>query len=176
MHAPETRPIPNITRPRSSRDDSIAEASDNGVVILPLVTRLLLAGAVAAAAAACWGGGAFAGVRASPASTCAVAWNRGAAPSLRMKVAAEHPRGAFIGGGAVTIGTVTWSKAQAPTQTDATGCAIQFILRDGRTLMVSGAWKNGVITSWIGPVASNRTIPVPDNTTVHTDGTVGFHG
>jgi hypothetical protein len=140
------------------------------------VSRLLVVGTVAVAVTACCSGGVLAGVRESPASTCAVAWNHGSAVSLRMRVAAEHPRGAFINGGGVTIGTVTWSKGQSPAQTEGKGCAIQFILRDGRTLMVSGAWKDGLITRWVGPVASDRAIPVPDNATVHTDGTVGFHG
>jgi hypothetical protein len=43
-------------------------------------------------------------------------------------------------------------------------------------MTVSGSWKNGLITTWVGPVSSNRPIPVPNNTTVHADGTVGFHG
>jgi hypothetical protein len=60
----------------------------------------------------------------SPASTCAVAWNHGAAPSLRKEIAAKHSHGAFIASGGVTIFTDTWSIGHASTHTESKGCAI----------------------------------------------------
>ena len=132
-----------------------------------VVSSVVLAGGITVPAA----------VAASPASTCAVAWNKGSSAALRSKIAADHPRGAFIdNAGASNTMTVTWSKTKAAKETHGTGCSIQFILRSGDTVTVFGSWKSGAISTWDGPVPSNRPIPVPDNTTVHADGTVGFHG
>ena len=137
--------------------------------------RLVAMGVVVAALCGC--GSAAAMSRESPASACAVAWNRGSTSSLRAKVAAEHPRGAFIDSGGTNVSTMTWSKGQTPTQSSATGCSIQFILNGGRTSTVFGPWENKAITKWVGPLINTRvTFPLPDNTNVHVDGTVGFHG
>jgi len=104
-----------------------------------------------------------------------VAWNHGAPAKLRASIAAQRPSGAFVTDD-VNVYSMSWTKHAVSTSTGAPGCGIQFILRDGRTLSVSGAWKTGGITTWVGPVRSNRPLPVPDNSTVRPDGTVGFHG
>jgi hypothetical protein len=133
----------------------------------------LLALAIVAALGAC---GAASASRESSASSCAVAWNLGSTPSLRAKIVAEHPQGAFIGGGA-SVSTIVWSKGQTLTQSGGTGCSIQFVLSGGRTSTVFGAWKNEAITTWVGPVISKPLQIVPPlNTNVHANGTVGFHG
>jgi hypothetical protein len=124
----------------------------------------------------CLAGNALGARSSSGATACAVAWNHGAASSLRARIVAAHPRGAFIDGAGATIGTVAWSKDGPVTQTRSQGCAIEFILARGDTLMVSGAWRNGKIPRWIGPVPSRRPVPALDNATVRPDGTVGFHG
>jgi hypothetical protein len=108
-------------------------------------------------------------------SGCAVAWNRTAPAALRSSIAGDHPRGAFVNG-AVSAGTVTWTKGGKSTSTSGPGCGIQFILASGRTLAVWGTWRDGRVPKWSGPVTSARPIPVPNNSNVHPDGTVGFHG
>jgi hypothetical protein len=108
-------------------------------------------------------------------SRCATAWNRTAPHALRARIVASNPRGAFINPGGSTVTSVTWTKT-GQSSSSAPGCSIVFVLHDGHVLAVSGAWARGAVAKWIGPVASNRVIPLPTNTTVHPDGTVGFHG
>lgn len=108
-------------------------------------------------------------------SACAVAWNHGAPAAVRASIAARHPRGAFINS-RVSVGTDTWAKGGSQSSTSAQGCGIQFILSNGDVLAVWSAWSGGRITKWAGPVRSSRPIPVPNNGSVRTDGTVGFHG
>jgi hypothetical protein len=132
--------------------------------------------AVPAALTLLLSGSALGANSASGASACAVAWNHGAPRALRARIVAAHPRGAFIDGAGASVGTVEWSKGGPVTRTQSRGCAIEFILSAGDTLMVSGAWSNGKIENWVGPVRSKRPMRVPDNTTVHPDGAVGFHG
>jgi hypothetical protein len=123
------------------------------------------------------GGPGLAAARQTPESACALAWNDDAKSSLRASVASMHPRGAFIHRSQVGIDRVTWTKSShRSSSAQSRGCSIQFILRNGRTLALFGSWKDGSITRWVGPIASTKPIPVPDNTTVHADGTVGFHG
>jgi hypothetical protein len=72
--------------------------------------------------------------------------------------------------------SVSWTTTTRST-TSGPGCSIQFVLGNGHTLAVWGAWgSGGGISRWSGPVASNRLIRVPRNGNVHADGTVGFHG
>ena len=130
--------------------------------------------AIVAVAAACCP--INAGAARPSASACAVAWNRSASHSLRTSIANEKPRGAFIDGGGTTVGTDTWSKGGKSTSTQRVGCGIDFILSSGKILAVSGPWSEAGVQRWTGPVASNRQIPLPNNTSVHADGTVGFHG
>jgi hypothetical protein len=90
---------------------------------------------------------------------------------------AEHPHGALINGGSTSISTMTWSKGQTPTQSSGTGCSIEFVLGGRRTSTVFGEWTNEAITKWLGPIISKPLpMPLPANTNVHADGTVGFHG
>jgi hypothetical protein len=107
-------------------------------------------------------------------SACAVAWNRSATAALRQSIAAQHPRGAFID--AAEVGTFVWSAGGEAHSSSGMGCGIQFILGTGRTLSVSGRWNGSSVAGWSRPVASPRPITVPNNSTVHADGTVGFHG
>jgi len=145
------------------------------VAILGTVTRLLVP--LTCAVFLATDGVALAAARQTTEGACAVAWNHGAKPSLRASIASVHPRGAFIDSSQVGIDKITWTKSSHTSiSTQSRGCSIQFILRTGRTLALFGSWKNGSITDWAGPIASTRRIPVPDNTTVHADGTVGFHG
>jgi len=105
---------------------------------------------------------------------CAVAWNRTATPALRCAIAAQHPRGAFVDV-AATFG-LDWVKGGKATSTQSIGCGIDFILRNGRVLMVSGPWNGRAVSRWSGPVSSSRPLPVPNTANVRADGTVGFHG
>jgi hypothetical protein len=107
-------------------------------------------------------------------SACAVAWNRSATAMLRRSIAAQHPKGAFID--AAVVGTFDWSAGGRMHSSSGAGCGIQFILRTGRTLSVSGRWDGSRVANWSRPVASPRPIPVPDNSFVRADGTVAFHG
>jgi hypothetical protein len=134
---------------------------------------LVLAGLVVSAA---WSGTAHAATARPSASACAVAWNRSATPDLRSSILAKHPRGAFINGAGAKVGTFSWTKAGTRAQTSSVGCGIAFILPSGRTIAVWGAWKGGAVATWAGPVSSNGPVPVPNNTAVHRDGTIGFHG
>jgi hypothetical protein len=108
-------------------------------------------------------------------SACARAWNHGAPAALRASIAARDPVGAFVDG-RIAVGSLTWSKTGASSSSGARGCGIQFILGDGETLTVWGAWRGAVIVSWAGPVRSTRPLHAPNNSHVHADGTVGFHG
>ena len=117
--------------------------------------------------------GALATVTAAP-SACAVAWNRDSSATLRSIVVTDKARGAFISSSVVT--GLDWTKNGRTRSTTGAGCSIQFILPSGRTLAVWGSWTRGSISRWLGPVLSTRAIPVPDNTSVHADGSVGFHG
>ena len=140
------------------------------------MSKLAIAVAVVGLAAAV--GGAARGTGNPSKSGCAVAWNRTAPPALRSSIAGDHPRGAFVNS-AVSVGRVTWTdatKGGQSTSTSGPGCGIQFILASGRTLSVWGRWRDGGVPKWSGPVPSARPIPVPNNSNVHPDGTVGFHG
>jgi hypothetical protein len=134
--------------------------------------RLALASfAILALAAATTAG---AGGRSSP-SACANAWNHGAPDALRARIVAGKPTAAFITSH-VSVMSVSWTKT-TNASTGGPGCSIRFALGNGRTLAVWGAWQSGGrISCWSGPVESNRAIRFPRNSTVHADGTVGFHG
>jgi hypothetical protein len=108
-------------------------------------------------------------------SACAVAWNRSAPATLRSSIASAHPRGAFVTGQGTSL-VIFWTKGGKYTTTPSNGCAIKFILKGGTTISVWGAWKAGSVPMWSGPVNSPRPVPVPNNSNVHADGTVGFHG
>jgi hypothetical protein len=108
-------------------------------------------------------------------SACAVAWNHGAPATLRSSIASDRPRGAFVTGQGTSL-VVMWTKTGKYTTTPGDGCAIQFILGSGKTISVWGAWKDGAVLKWSGPVTSPRPYPVPNNSNVRADGTVGFHG
>lgn len=108
-------------------------------------------------------------------SRCATAWNKSAPSVLRERVMAANPRGAFINPNGSSVMSVSWTKTSQSTRT-APGCSIQFVLRNGRSMVVWGALANGGVQKWFGPVKSSGAIPLPINTNVHTDGTVGFHG
>lgn len=133
--------------------------------LLVRVTILLVIAAVASSP--------LAGARTTP-SACAVAWNKTSPVSLRARVIANKPRGAFIA--ASVVSGINWTKNGGSRSTSGPGCSIQFILRNGGTLAVWGAWAGGVISNWVGPVLSTHRIPFPANTAVHPDGSVGFHG
>ena len=111
----------------------------------------------------------------SPQSACATAWNRSAPAALRASIAARHPLGVFIDS-RTSVHTDTWSKGQAPSSAGGRGCGLQFALHGGRVLAVWGAWAGSTIVKWAGPVPSARPVAVPRNGSVHSDGTIGFHG
>jgi hypothetical protein len=134
------------------------------------VRLALLSFAIVALAAATTAG---AGGRSSP-SACANAWNHGAPAALRARIVARKPTAAYISPQA-SVMSVSWTQT-AESSTSGPGCTIQFVLSHGRTLAVWGAWRRGGVLRWSGPVASNRAIRVPENGSVHADGTVGFHG
>jgi hypothetical protein len=106
---------------------------------------------------------------------CASAWNHTAPNALRARIVASHPRGAFIDPHGSSVMSVTWTKA-GQSSSSASGCGIQFVLHDGHVLAVWGAWANGGVAKWVGPVSSGRAVPLATNANVHADGTVGFHG
>jgi hypothetical protein len=82
---------------------------------------------------------------------CAVAWNHGAAPV----------------------------KAARLTSTRSVGCAIQFILANDQVIQAWGAWTRDTVGQWHSPSVPYNLpfgIHARNNTAVHRDGTVGFHG
>jgi hypothetical protein len=117
---------------------------------------------------------ASAGGRISPAA-CAAAWNRWASPHQRAVVGRSKARVAFVDA-RVTVGTDTFSLTGGTTSTSARGCGIQVVLPDKTLLEIWGAWQNGAVHAWHGPLHSRRRFPVPHNARVHGDGTIGFTG
>jgi hypothetical protein len=106
-------------------------------------------------------------------SLCANIWNHSAPAALRAKIAAHKPRAAFISP-RTSVTTYTWTKT-SQSSLSASACSIHFVLRDG-TLAVWGKLEGGHIARWLGPVPSKRPIRAPNNSSVHADGTVGYHG
>ncbi|MBV8080735.1 MAG: hypothetical protein JO186_10230 [Actinobacteria bacterium] len=103
---------------------------------------------------------------------CVDAWNTTANPALRARVAAEHPKAAYVDS-AVVIG-VDWVIGGKTRSASRTGCGIQFILANGHTLSVSGPWDGSTVSAWTHPVPSARVVPVPRNASVQPDGTVAI--
>src|SRR5712691_7548794 len=119
--------------------------------VLQVVISLLVFGSATAAASA----------SVPSRSACAVAWNRGASARLHSTIANAHARGAFIN--LAVVDKDSFTRGGGSTSTSKPGCSIAFILRDGETLNVWGAWNAGKINLWFGPITSTHVYPVPNN-------------
>ncbi len=117
---------------------------------------------------------AFGATQISPASRCAVAWNRDAGAPLLARVARTHARAARVDAH-VTVTQDEWTQAGVISETSGPGCGIDFALANGRAIVAFGGWVGRDAMVW----RSHATVQMlvrSLNADVHADGTVGFHG